>query len=338
MSTTEGQIAKNSNLSILKMGDQGMEAISPTPLSGELLDSLEGNEYVWIDINRFDSLDEVNVVKDLLNLHPLILEDILDSKQLPKFEKHQDFIFLTLKILGLSHESHEIMREHFSILLHDKMVITIHENTSCKILDDLKTRLKENRFQVEHPGCDFMFYIILNAIIENYFKILQKTGALASEMEEKLILRELHNPIQSILLLKKELVYLRKYLYPLREAVGSLLKVPPKHISETTMRYIEDVNDKILHIIEIKADLNDMVASLFDLNMTNNTNKTNEIINLLTLISSVFIPLSFLTGLYGMNFEFMPELKWKWSYPIFLMTVATIATSMLMYMKRKKWF
>ena len=159
-----------------------------------------------------------------------------------------------------------------------------------------------------------------------------------NQLEEKLIKEQINNPIEEILHLKKDLINLRKYVFPLQESLNRLVKIRPTIIGEDRLVYFEDVHDKVSQIIEIKSEINEMISTLFDLNMSINANKTNEIINLLTFITAIFVPLSFLTGLYGMNFIWIPELEWKWSYPVFLLVSLVISVSMIGYMKKKKWF
>lgn len=323
------------NVSILKKSLNKIDEVDIS-LTSDVLSSLQQDQFAWIDINTLNNNKQINTLSEFYKFHPVILEDILDRTQLPRYQKFGDNLFLTLKILNQSED--KLIANHISLLLLDNVVVTIHEDSDCRLLKTFKHDLISGKILLDYEKADYLFYQFLDLIVDDYFPMLREMAKYTNELEEKIINQQINNPIEEILLLKKDLLNLRKYIFPLQEALNRLVKIRTSVISEDRIIYFEDVHDKVSQIIEIKSDIKDMISTLFDINMSINSNKTNEIINLLTLVTSVFIPLSFLTGLYGMNFIWMPELEWKWSYPVFLLVSLVISVSMIGYMKKKKWF
>jgi len=325
----------DTSVSIIKQSLNQIEEIE-TSLDPDVLSSLSQCKFAWIDINTLDNNQQIKALNDFFNFHPLVMEDILDREQLPRYQKFGDFLSVTLKILNQSNG--KMSASHISLLLLDNIIVSIHDDSECRLLKTYKQDLTNGKILLDYEKSDYLFYQILDLIVDDYFPMLRDMAKYTNELEEKLIKKQIYNPIEEILLLKKDLINLRKYIFPLQEALNRLIKIRANVINENRIIYFEDVHDKVAQTIEIKNEIKDMISTLFDINMSINSNKTNEIINLLTFVTSVFIPLSFLTGLYGMNFIWMPELQWKWSYPVFLVAMLVITASMILYMKRKKWF
>ncbi|HPL62184.1 MAG TPA: magnesium/cobalt transporter CorA [Syntrophales bacterium] len=295
----------------------------------------------WIDIDGIHDTEVVRRAGELLNLHPLLLEDIVTAGQHPKVEEHDDYLFIVLKRLemkdGPEGIDNEISAEQISIVFGSNYVLTFseHEDETFASVRDL-LRSANGRFRRRGP--DYLAYIILDAVVDRYFLVLDRLGERIERTEEELISTPSAETVNDIHLLKREMLFLRKSVWPLREMVSSLQRCGSELVDETTRAYLRDVHDHVIQVLDTTETFREMVYGMFDIYLSSLSNRMNEVMKILTMFASIFIPLTFLVGVYGMNFEFMPELKWKWSYPILWLFMIAMAVSMLVYFKRKKWF
>ena len=290
----------------------------------------------WINI---DGLHEVGIIEKIgkhFSIHPLILEDILHTGQRPKMEDFEDYIFLVVKMFYYDEKDDEIKMEQVSLLLGSNFVISFQEREG-DIFDPIRERIRNHKGRIRMMKADYLGYALLDTIVDNYFIILEKVGEDIENMEEELVTRPTPETLQTIHNLKRELIVLRKSIWPLREVVNSLERGESPLINEATGVYLRDVYDHTIQVIDTIETFRDMVSGMLDIYLSSISNKMNEVMKVLTIIATIFIPLTFVAGIYGMNFEFMPELKWHWGYFAALLVMAAVAVFLVFYFRRKRW-
>jgi magnesium transporter len=290
----------------------------------------------WINI---DGLHEVEIIEKLgshFGLHPLLLEDILNTDQRPKMEDYGDYIFVVLKMLYPGENKDEIEAEQVSLILGSNFVISLQESEG-DVFDPVRDRIRKNKGRIRKAGADYLAYALLDAIVDNYFLILENVGEKIEDTEQQLATNPSPETLQYIRELKNEMIFLRKSIWPLRELINGLERCESTLIHQSTGAYLRDVYDHTIQIIDTVESYRDMISGMVDIYLSSISNKMNEVMKVLTIFASIFIPLTFVAGLYGMNFEFMPELKWHWGYFTLLSVMALIGISPVFYFKRKKW-
>ncbi len=291
----------------------------------------------WINV---DGLLDKNILESLCSyfaIHPLVLEDILDTEQRPKVEDYDDYLYIVVRMLAYKNDLVE--SEQMSLILGPNFVISFQEKEG-DILTPLRERIRKNKGKIRKTGPDFLAYSILDAIVDNYFVILEKLGEKVETIEEDLIVSADPRTLKKIHHLKSEMVLLRKSIWPLREVVNALEReVQSKSplIRKSTSVYLRDLYDHTIQVIDTVETYRDVVSSMVDIYLSSISNKMNEIMKVLTIIGTIFIPLTFITGLYGMNFRFMPELEHPFGYPVALGLMALVAVLMLIYFRKKQW-
>jgi len=291
----------------------------------------------WINI---DGIHEVDIIEKLgthFGLHPLLLEDILNTEQRPKMEDYGDYIFVVLKMLYRGEGRNEIEAEQVSLILGSNFVISFQEREG-DVFDPVRDRIRKNKGRIRKAGADYLTYALLDAIIDNYFIILESIGENIEDTEQRLAANPTPETLQLIHALKKEMIFLRKSIWPLREVVSGLERCESSLIDESTGAYLRDVYDHTIQVIDTVESFRDMVSGMLDIYLSSISNKMNEVMKVLTIFAAIFIPLTFVAGIYGMNFGFMPELGWRWGYFGILLVMAIIAAVMIVYFKRKRWF
>jgi len=290
----------------------------------------------WINVDGLHDTQAIETLGKIFDLHPLLLEDILNTGHRPKVEEFDNCIFFTLKVMEISKDNKKVISDQISFVLGDKWVISFQENKS-DIYNGLILRLKESKGNIRKLGPDYLFYRLIDTIVDNYFIVTERLSEASIELEAEVLRSPDTKSLQDIQQLKKQLIKFRKFIFPLREAVGSLQREGYELIQENTIRYIRDVYEHVLHVIDTIETLRDSLASIMDLYLSGVSNKMNEVMKVLTIIATIFIPLTFIAGIYGMNFENMPELHWKYGYFGVWGFMLIIFAFMIFYFKRKKW-
>jgi magnesium transporter len=290
----------------------------------------------WINI---DGLHEVEIIEKIGNhfdIHPLVLEDILHTGQRPKAEDFGKYIYIVLRSLSFDEEQEEILEEQISLLVGSNYVISFQERVGDEF-NPVRERIRTGRFQMKKRKADFVAYSLIDAVVDNYFLILEKIGEKIESIEDELLENPKPVTLQSIHLMKRKLITLRKSVWPLREVIGGLERGESSLFHKSTTVYLKDVYDHTIQVIDTIETYRDMVSGMLDIYLSNLSNKMNEVMKVLTIIATIFIPLTFIAGIYGMNFEFMPELKWHWGYFLILGLMIIIGIGMVFYFQRKKW-
>lgn len=290
----------------------------------------------WINI---DGLHDVTLIEKLgkqFELHPLILEDVLDIGQRPKFEDFEKYIFIVLKMLTYSEQEQSFTAEQVSLVLGPNFVISLQESVG-DVFDQIRDRIRNAKGRIRKAGPDYLVYRLLDAVVDNYFAVLEKLGDKIELLEEELVVEPTEKTLHQIHLLKREMIFLRKSIWPLREVISDLQRSESPLIQEATGVYLRSVYDHTIQIIDTIESSRDMVSGMLDIYLSSISNRLNSVMKVLTIIATIFIPLTFIVGIYGMNFEHMPELKVWWAYPAVWLVMVAVAAVMLIYFRRKKW-
>lgn len=290
----------------------------------------------WINI---DGLHEVSVIERIgerFNLHPLVLEDIVHTTQRPKIEDHEDYLFIVSKMLFFDKEGGEVKTEQFSIVLGENFIITFQERVG-DVFDTIRERLRKQKGRIRNMGPDYLAYALIDAIVDHYFIVLELIGEEIESLEEELTENPGTETMQTIHNIKRELIFLRKSVWPLREVIGSLEREEISLINEKTRIFLRDVYDHTIQVIDTLETFRDMASGMLDLYLSTISNRMNEVMKVLTVIATIFIPLTFIAGLYGMNFKNMPELEWHWGYPVTLVVMLVVGVLMVLWFRQKRF-
>ncbi|WCO03205.1 magnesium/cobalt transporter CorA [Psychroserpens ponticola] len=300
--------------------------------------NFEGNKQVtWININGLNNLKDIEKLGEHYNLHPLTLEDIVNTSQRPKLEEFQNYIFIVFKMLYFK-DNDILQYEHLSMVVGKDYVLTFQE-ADGDIFDDLRERIETAKGRIRSQGADYLMYAILDAVVDNYFSVIEAVGDKIEDLEANIFESKADNtntPSQ-IQYLKQEVLKIRRSIFPLREVINKLEKLDNTIIDEKSLSYIRDLYDHIIQVNESIDLYREMVWSLMDMYMTIISNKMNEVMKVLTIIATIFIPLTFIAGIYGMNFTNMPELQSQNGYYILLAVMFVLFIFMLIYFRKKKW-
>ena len=270
-------------------------------------------------------------------LHPLVVEDILNTDQRPKLEDYGEYLFVVLKSLYHSKiESDEPEIEQISLVLGPNYVLSFQERAGDEF-EPVRERIRSDKGRVRKMGADYLAYSLIDLIVDTYFIVLEKLGERMEILEEELVLNPTTETLQAIHQLKREMVFLRKSTWPLREVIGALERGESPLIQDSTSIYLRDVYDHTIQVIDAVETYRDILSGMLDIYLSSISNRMNEVMKVLTIIATVFIPLTFIAGVYGMNFQHMPELAWPWAYPLVWAVMITIAAVMVVYFQRKRW-
>lgn len=290
----------------------------------------------WINITGLSRIDIIEKIGKQFSVHPLILEDIMNPDQRPKIEDLHKYFFIVLKMLYLDEKTELIQIEQISLILGEKNVISFRERDSY-IFEPIIRRIQTSRGRIRSGKSDYFVYALLDVIVDNYFVIQEKIGEKIDLIEEELLENPSTELLEKIYLIEREVINLRRIIRPLREVINSFQREENPIIKDSTRLFVRDLYDNIFQIIDTFENFRDILTSLHESYLSRINQRMNEIISLLTIITSIFIPLSFLAGLYGMNFVNMPELRHPFGYFILLFFMAFIAVNMFIYFKVKKW-
>lgn len=290
----------------------------------------------WINIDGVHQAEIIEKLGQFFKLHPLVVEDIMSPGHRPKMEEFEDYIFIVLKMLSYDKKEKRVKEEQVSLILGLNYVISFQERQG-DVFNPIRERIKKGRGRIRKMGPDYLMHSLLDAVVDNYFLILEEIGEEIEELEEKLIDNSRPDTLQKIHSLKREMIFLRRSVWPLREVISGLQKSASDLIRRDTIRFLQDINDHTIQVMDTIEIFRDMLFSMHDTYLSNISNRMNEVMKVLTMIATIFIPLTFLAGVYGMNFKFMPELSWRGGYFIVLGIMAAIVIFMVIYFKKKKW-
>lgn len=300
-----------------------------------LITKLPANEILWINICGLHDLSLIEELSRHFALHPLTSEDIIQTDQRPRAQILDGYAYIVLRTVQWN-ENSEITAEQLSIVVGEQFVLTFQESQN-HLLDNLMERVESNRGHLRKMGADFLGYAILDVVLDHYFDVLEQLGDYVGELEQEVLNRTDQSQLKEILELKQELLFFRNGARPLRELISEITTTESKFFTQTTRIYLRDLYDHSIQITEMSETVRELVLNVLELYLSSVSNKTNEVMRVLTVISTLFMPLTFMTSLYGMNFRFMPELDWSWSYPVLLLIMGVLTVLMMWYFRRKHW-
>lgn len=290
----------------------------------------------WADIEGLGSEEILTKVAEVFNLHPLVLEDVVNIPQSPKLEDYKEQLLIILHCVKLNANQKGFFSEQFSFVLGKNYLLTFQEDKESDF-DNIKKRIEINGGKARKLGADYLMYLLLDSIIDSYFPVLEHYGERIEHLEEKIILKASQKTFNDIYRIKRELLALRRFIWPLRNLFNELIKEESKLISSNVYTYLRDCYYHTIQLLEILETYRELISSLMDVQISIMSHKMNEVINLLTIISTIFIPLTFIAGVYGMNFKYMPELEWPWGYFVCLGFMLLIALILLFFFWRRGW-
>ena len=290
----------------------------------------------WINVDGVHRLDVVEKIGQQFGLHPLILEDIVNTGQRPKAEDFGEYIFIVLKMLTYDPKEEAINSEQVSLVVGQNFVISFQERPG-DVFDQIRDRIRTAKGRIRKMASDYLAYSLMDAVVDNYFLILERLGEAIESLADEVISEPGQKMIHAIHRHKKELILLRRSIWPLREVIGGLQRSESSLIKESTVIYLRDVYDHTIQVIDTIESFRDTVSGMVEVYLSSISNRMNAVMKVLTIIATIFIPLTFVAGIYGMNFKHMPELEWPWAYPVVLIIMAGVAVGMLYYFRRKTW-
>lgn len=305
--------------------------------SVEQVASLPTNHGIfWLNVTGVHDETILQQISEIFSIHPLVIEDVANTTQRAKVEEYDDYLFVVLKMVSVDKSTNATVMEQLSLIVGKHFVISMQEQEG-DVLDLLRDRIRFAKGRMRRMGSDYLLYAIADSVVDNYFAVLENIGTAIEEQEDILLNSPDQELLQNVYSLKRELVFLRKSIWPMREVASVLQHSEHKIIKKATSVFYRDVYDHTVQVVEAVETFRDMMTSMLDLYLSTVSNKMNEVMKVLTIFAAIFIPLTFIAGVYGMNFEFMPELKWKLGYAYWWIAVILLTAGMIIYFKRKKW-
>ncbi len=303
------------------------------------LKSLKGpsddKHITWINISGVHNTKLIQSIGDLYSIHPLILGDISNTTQRPKVEEHDDMLGIISKMMYFDQQK-ELHVEQVSLVVGKNWVLSFQE-TEEDVLDPLRNRIRNEKGRIRKQGSDYLTFAILDNIVDHYFYLIEVMGGRVEELEDQVITEILPQTQGHIYDIKRKLIYLKKSLWPMREMTNSLTQSEHPFLRSKTKIFFRDTYNHMLQVIEGTEGLREVVSEIMNLYLSSVSNKMNEVMKMLTVFASIFIPLTFIAGIYGMNFKYMPELSWKWGYLGFWGITVVVVLALVIYFKKKKW-
>ena len=290
----------------------------------------------WINIHGIYDSNSVQTIGTHFGLHPLMLEDIMSKEQRSKLDDYKDNIYLIIRMLKYNTEKEQIQDEQVSIVLGKTYVISF-VGLDADIFEPVRNRLRNKDSRIRSQGVDYLAYSLIDLIVDHYFEILEKVDQQLEDLQEQLIKRPSTNTLVTIQNTKRKISHLRKAIWPIREVISHFRRLESPLVQESTKIYIQDVYDHTIQTIDTIEGFRDIVSGMFDIYLSNINLRMNEIMKVLTIVATIFVPLTFVASLYGMNFDYIPGLHSRWGYYICLLVMAVMAMGMLVFFRRKKW-
>jgi len=290
----------------------------------------------WINVDGIHQVEILEKLGNYFGLHSLMLEDILNTGHRPKMEDFGDYIYVILKMLYYDNKSNEVLPEQTSLILGPNFVISFQE-MQRDVFDAIREQIRNGEGHIRKMGADYLAYALIDTVVDRYFLILEELGEKIDNTEEDLVTNPTSQMLQTIHNLKREVIFLRRSVWPLREVVSSLERAESALIKKTTIVYLRDVYDHTIQVMDTIETFRDMVSGMVDIYFSSVSTRMNAVMKILTTIATIFIPLTLIAGIYGMNFKYIPELEWHWAYPAVLFTMVAVGVSMLIYVMRKRW-
>jgi len=316
--------------------DNDAEEIGGKQLT-DLTTTLSEPYRTWIDVEGLSDVTIIEQIAEKYALHPLTVEDILNVSQRPKVEEFNNYLFVTLKVLLWNNEKSTFSVEQFSLAIGENFLLSFQESDS-NLFDKIRSRFQKGIGARLHlQGTDYLAYRLIDTIVDQYFVVLEALGDKIEDLEETIVNAPTQQNSRNLYRIKRQVLMLRKAIWPMREAISNLLRIDGELITPATHLYYRDLYDHVAQAIDSLEVFRDMMSSILDVYLSSLSNRMNEIMKVLTIIATIFIPITFIASLFGMNFKYMPELAWRWSYPAVLVIMVIVVLFMLRYFRKQKW-
>ncbi|MBA3704832.1 MAG: magnesium/cobalt transporter CorA [Bacteroidetes bacterium] len=288
----------------------------------------------WINVDGIHNVELIETLGKHFKIHPLTLEDIVNVNQRPKFEDYDNYVVSIMKMIYYDTELHA---EQLSVVLMEGIVVSFQEVDGGDAFDLIRNRIRQGKGRIRKMGADYLAYALHDAVVDCYFKILEKIGDRIELLEDELISEPTKSTMQQLHHLKREMIFVRKAVWPMRELVNNMERSETELIKPSTDIYLRDVHDHTVRVIDSVETFRDLLSGMMDIYLSSVSNKMNEIMKVLTIITTIFVPVTFIAGVYGMNFDYMPELHTRWGYAITWAVMLCMMISLIFYFRKKKW-
>ncbi len=295
-----------------------------------------GPAVTWIDVVGVRDTEALARLGECFHLHPLVVEDIANTDQRVKVEDFTDYLYIVARLIYWDHDQDELAAEQVSIILGDRFVVSFQE-AEPNAFDPVRERLRNNQARLRKMGPDYLAYTLIDTIVDSFFAAAEELDERIEALEDELVTNPRTATLRDIHRLKWQMILFRKAAWPMREVVGALERHDSPLVTPTTEVYLRDVYDHTVQVIDAIEALRDMLSGMLDIYLSSISNRMNAVMKVLTIIATIFIPLTFLAGVYGMNFHYLPEKDWHWGYPLFWLVCLASSVFMLIWFKRKKW-
>jgi len=290
---------------------------------------------IWINVGGVHQVEMVEALGKQFSLHPLMLEDVANTDQRPKLDDYENYLFLVIKMLSLT-KRNEIAVEQVSLVLGRNYVISFQEN-GTDVFQPVRERLRGGKGRLRQSGADYLLYALVDAIVDQYFAVLESLGEKIEALQQTVVDDPRPETLNDIHALKRQLLFLRRAVWPLRDVMNNLSRSTCPFLQEPTKVFFRDVYDHVVQIVDTIETLREMVSASLDIYLSSVSYRLNAVMRVLTVITTIFMPLSFIASIYGMNFEHMPELQSRWGYPLVLSVMTAVGVGMLLLFKKKRW-
>lgn len=326
---------KAAHISVIGYTPDGVEERHFEQIDQYLANPCAGN-VIWVNVEGVHDVDLIRTLGDKHSFHPLVLEDIVNTVQRPKIEDYGEYLFIVLRMLRPTEEN-SFSSEQLSIILGPDYLFTFQEGIEGDAFDTVRSRIRSGKGKIRTMGSDYLAYALIDAIVDGYFSVLEVFGERIVDIEEELTVAPGQGSLHLINTMKKEIIYLRKTVWPLREAISFMERGDSPLLHDATRLYFRDVYDHTVQVIDTVETYRDLLSGMLDLYLSSISNRTNEVMKFLTVIGTIFMPLTFLVGVYGMNFKYFPELEWHNGYFMLWGLMIALALLMVAYFRKKRW-
>jgi magnesium transporter len=300
----------------------------------ECLDHVDPTMVKWINVDGIHDVELIEKIGKHFKIHPLTLEDIVNTSQRSKFEDYDNYVVSIMKMIYYDTEMHS---EQLTVVLMEGIVISFQEVDGGDAFDLIRNRIRQGKGRIRKMGSDYLAYALIDAVVDCYFTILEKIGDRVELLEDELIAEPTKETMKQLHHLKREMIFIRKAVWPMRELINNLERSETELIKPSTDVYLRDVHDHTIRVIDTVETYRDLLSGMMDIYLSSVSNKMNEVMKVLTIITTIFVPVTFIAGVYGMNFKYMPELESKWGYPVVWGVMIIMMTSLVVYFRKKKW-
>jgi magnesium transporter len=302
----------------------------------EVLPFRDSPTVTWVNVDGLHDVELIRSVGEHFEIHSLVLEDILSLGQRPKVEEAEDYLYVVLQMMGWNAEAHHVEEEQLSLVIGRNWVFTFQERVG-DYFEPVRERLRQGKGKIRSRGADYLGYALIDAVVDHYFQVLEGIGTVTEALELEVLDDPSQRTMERLHHLKRELLVVRRAVWPVRDLTNGLVRSESSLIHPTTKVFLRDVYDHTVQIIDSVEGLRDVISGMIDLYLSSVSHRTNEVMKVLTIVGSIFIPLTFLAGIYGMNFDYMPELDERWAYPALWGVMLVVAGGLVAFFRRKGW-